>query len=211
MTTAAGVLPGGLRLRRVVPRTSALRCRRRQETLQGAWRPAGVNAPGRWTTPVRPNGWPGPRALNNRRDLGTWTWSAPLSRVRASTSPGCKALRRSVPPVAHGGRTDTIAQANNALVFPGLGLGVAVVRARRITDAMIAAAADAVAALADPTGPGGAFTATSDGPANGLGRRRHGGGPDHKAARLGRTAADRARRTDSPGNVRPEYPPFELI
>jgi malate dehydrogenase (oxaloacetate-decarboxylating) len=58
------------------------------------------------------------------------------------------------PPVSHDGRTYTIAQANNALVFPGLGLGVAVVRARRITDQMIAAAADAVAATADPTGPG---------------------------------------------------------
>src|SRR5918995_5937786 len=61
------------------------------------------------------------------------------------------------PPVGYGGRTYTIAQSNNALVFPGLGLGVAVVRARRITDAMIAAAADAVAALADPTGQGGAL------------------------------------------------------
>jgi malate dehydrogenase (oxaloacetate-decarboxylating) len=61
------------------------------------------------------------------------------------------------PPVSHGGRTYTIAQANNALVFPGLGLGVAVVRARRITDAMIAAAADAVAAFTDPTGPGAAL------------------------------------------------------
>jgi hypothetical protein len=61
------------------------------------------------------------------------------------------------PPVGYGGRTYTIAQANNALVFPGLGLGVAVVRARGVTDAMIAAAADAVAALADPTGSGGAL------------------------------------------------------
>jgi malate dehydrogenase (oxaloacetate-decarboxylating) len=61
------------------------------------------------------------------------------------------------PPVSHGWRTYTIAQANNALVFPGLGLGVAVVRARRITDAMIAAAADAVAAFTDPTGPGAAL------------------------------------------------------
>jgi malate dehydrogenase (oxaloacetate-decarboxylating) len=61
------------------------------------------------------------------------------------------------PPVNHGGRTYTIAQSNNALVFPGLGLGVAVVRARRITDAMIAAAADAVAAFADPTGLGAAL------------------------------------------------------
>jgi malate dehydrogenase (oxaloacetate-decarboxylating) len=33
-------------------------------------------------------------------------------------------------PVSYGRRTYTIAQANNALVFPGLGLGVAVVRAR---------------------------------------------------------------------------------
>jgi malate dehydrogenase (oxaloacetate-decarboxylating) len=61
------------------------------------------------------------------------------------------------PPVGHDGRTYTIAQANNALVFPGLGLGVAVVRARRITDEMIAAAADAVAGIADPTGPGAAL------------------------------------------------------
>jgi malate dehydrogenase (oxaloacetate-decarboxylating) len=61
------------------------------------------------------------------------------------------------PPVSHGGRTYTIAQANNALVFPGLGLAAAVVRARRITDDMIAAAADAIAALADTTNPGAAL------------------------------------------------------
>jgi len=52
-------------------------------------------------------------------------------------------------PVAHQGRTYQIAQANNALVFPGLGLGVAVVKATRISDRMIAAAADAVARLSD--------------------------------------------------------------
>jgi malate dehydrogenase (oxaloacetate-decarboxylating) len=44
-----------------------------------------------------------------------------------------------------------IAQANNALVFPGLGLGVTVARASRISDRMIAAAADAVARLSDAT------------------------------------------------------------
>ncbi len=47
-----------------------------------------------------------------------------------------------------------IAQANNALVFPGLGLGVTVARASRISDRMIAAAADAVAKLSDATRPG---------------------------------------------------------
>jgi malate dehydrogenase (oxaloacetate-decarboxylating) len=58
------------------------------------------------------------------------------------------------PPVSHGGRSYQIAQANNALVFPGLGLGVIVARASRITDRMIAAAADAVAQLSDATKPG---------------------------------------------------------
>jgi malate dehydrogenase (oxaloacetate-decarboxylating) len=54
-------------------------------------------------------------------------------------------------PVEHGGVTYRIAQANNALVFPGLGLGVTVARAARITESMITAAAEAVAALSDAT------------------------------------------------------------
>jgi malate dehydrogenase (oxaloacetate-decarboxylating) len=54
-------------------------------------------------------------------------------------------------PVLHEGTTYRIAQANNALVFPGLGLGVAVARARRVSDRMLAAAADAVAGLSDAT------------------------------------------------------------
>ena len=58
------------------------------------------------------------------------------------------------PPVVRGGITHRIAQANNALVFPGLGLGVTVARARRINQPMIAAAADAVARLSDATAPG---------------------------------------------------------
>ena len=54
-------------------------------------------------------------------------------------------------PVTLHDRIFHIAQANNALVFPGLGLGVAVVKATRISDRMIAAAADAVAGLSDAT------------------------------------------------------------
>lgn len=50
-------------------------------------------------------------------------------------------------PVTHHEVTFEVAQANNALVFPGLGLGVAVCRASRVTDRMIAAAARAVASL----------------------------------------------------------------
>jgi malate dehydrogenase (oxaloacetate-decarboxylating) len=57
-------------------------------------------------------------------------------------------------PVEYQDRSYRIAQANNALVFPGLGLGVTVARASRISDRMIAAAADAVARLSDATAPG---------------------------------------------------------
>ncbi|WP_214366588.1 NAD-dependent malic enzyme [Pseudonocardia sp. H11422] len=61
------------------------------------------------------------------------------------------------PPVTFGAGVHTIAQANNALVFPGIGLGVGVARARRVSDAMITAAADAIARLSpsgDSAGPG---------------------------------------------------------
>jgi malate dehydrogenase (oxaloacetate-decarboxylating) len=57
-------------------------------------------------------------------------------------------------PVVHQETTYRIAQANNALVFPGLGLGVAVARAGRVSDHMLAAAADAIAGLSDATTPG---------------------------------------------------------
>lgn len=59
-----------------------------------------------------------------------------------------------VAPVSHEEHVYHVAQANNALVFPGLGLGVTVARASRITDGMIEAAADAVARLSDATKPG---------------------------------------------------------
>ncbi|MDX6352182.1 MAG: hypothetical protein QOF84_6972 [Streptomyces sp.] len=57
-------------------------------------------------------------------------------------------------PVTYKDVTYQIGQGNNALIFPGLGLGAIVARATRITDGMLAAAAHAVAALVDPTTPG---------------------------------------------------------
>ena len=60
-------------------------------------------------------------------------------------------------PVQHGDVVHHIAQANNALVFPGLGLGVAVCRASRVSDAMIAASARAVAAMAQDRSLGAAL------------------------------------------------------
>ena len=58
------------------------------------------------------------------------------------------------PPATVGGITYEIAQVNNALVFPGLGLGVIVARAARITDGMLLAAAEAVADQAQTSAPG---------------------------------------------------------
>ena len=52
-------------------------------------------------------------------------------------------------PVDHQGVRYEIGQANNALVFPGIGLGVIASRASRVTDGMLAAAAHAVAGLTD--------------------------------------------------------------
>jgi malate dehydrogenase (oxaloacetate-decarboxylating) len=59
-------------------------------------------------------------------------------------------------PVTYHGVRYEIAQANNALIFPGLGLGVTVARARRVSDAMLAAAAAALAGLSDTATPGAA-------------------------------------------------------
>jgi malate dehydrogenase (oxaloacetate-decarboxylating) len=58
------------------------------------------------------------------------------------------------PPVDYRGVRYEIGQANNALVFPGLGLGVIAARATRVTDGMLAAAAHAVSGLVDTSTPG---------------------------------------------------------
>jgi malate dehydrogenase (oxaloacetate-decarboxylating) len=76
-------------------------------------------------------------------DLVTWTGGRALI---ATGSP--------FDPVTYHGVTYQIGQANNALIFPGLGLGALLSQARRITDHMITAAAEAVAALTDTTTPG---------------------------------------------------------
>ncbi|MGV9249049.1 NAD-dependent malic enzyme [Streptomyces sp. NPDC003710] len=57
-------------------------------------------------------------------------------------------------PVEFEGVTYEIGQANNALVFPGLGLGAIVAGADRVTDRMLVAAAHAVAGQTDATTPG---------------------------------------------------------
>jgi malate dehydrogenase (oxaloacetate-decarboxylating) len=56
--------------------------------------------------------------------------------------------------VQHDGTTFHIGQANNALLYPGLGLGTIVARATHVTDGMLLAAAEAVASQVDPTALG---------------------------------------------------------
>lgn len=56
-----------------------------------------------------------------------------------------------VKPVEYNDTTYHIGQGNNALLYPGLGLGVVVARAKKITDRMLQAAAEAVSNQVDPT------------------------------------------------------------
>jgi malate dehydrogenase (oxaloacetate-decarboxylating) len=90
--------------------------------------------------------------------------SNPTSRVEATPSDliawtDGRALIAAGSPfddVEYQGRRYPIAQCNNSYVFPGIGLGVRAVRARRVTDAMFMAAARALADTApvhqDPAG-----------------------------------------------------------
>jgi malate dehydrogenase (oxaloacetate-decarboxylating) len=57
-------------------------------------------------------------------------------------------------PVPYKGVDYAIGQANNALVYPGIGLGTIVARARHVTDGMLLAAAEAIARLVDVSRPG---------------------------------------------------------
>ncbi|MFJ8603912.1 NAD-dependent malic enzyme [Streptomyces shenzhenensis] len=88
--------------------------------------------------------------------------SNPTSRIEAMPADviawsGGKALVATgipVPPVRYDGVTYEIAQANNALLYPGLGLGTIVSGASQVTSGMLLAAAQAVANQVDPTGAG---------------------------------------------------------
>jgi malate dehydrogenase (oxaloacetate-decarboxylating) len=76
-------------------------------------------------------------------DLLTWTSGRALIATGSPFSP-----------VNYRGTSYAIAQANNALVFPGLGLGTIVSQAGRISDGMLAAAARAVAGMVGAAMPG---------------------------------------------------------
>ncbi|MGI6512204.1 MAG: malolactic enzyme [Catenisphaera adipataccumulans] len=59
-------------------------------------------------------------------------------------------------PVTYKGVTYEIGQANNALIYPGLGLGVIASGAKLLTDRMISVAAHSIGGIVDPAQPGAA-------------------------------------------------------
>lgn len=58
--------------------------------------------------------------------------------------------------VVYNGVTYTIGQANNALVYPGVGFGAIAARAKIINEEMLSAASHALGGIVDPTKPGAA-------------------------------------------------------
>ncbi len=86
---------------------------------------------------------PSARAEANPADLIAWTDGRALI---ATGSPFA--------PVTYKGVTYVVAQVNNAMLYPGLGLGAIVSRAGRISDGMFAAAAGAVSSLVTVRQPG---------------------------------------------------------
>jgi malate dehydrogenase (oxaloacetate-decarboxylating) len=88
--------------------------------------------------------------------------SNPTSRIEAmpadviawSRGKALVAVGIPVPPAQYEGVTYQIGQANNALVYPGLGLGTIVSGASRVTPGMLLAAAEAVAGQVEVSAPG---------------------------------------------------------
>jgi malate dehydrogenase (oxaloacetate-decarboxylating) len=80
--------------------------------------------------------------------------ATPADLIRWTAGRALVATGSPFSPVDHAGTRYVIGQANNALIFPGLGLGVIAARARRVTDGMLAAAAHAVADLVDTSAAG---------------------------------------------------------
>jgi malate dehydrogenase (oxaloacetate-decarboxylating) len=88
--------------------------------------------------------------------------SNPTSRIEAmpadviawSKGQALVAVGIPVGPVEYKGVTYQIGQANNALLYPGLGLGTIVSGASKVTAGMLTAAAEAVAGQVDVSAPG---------------------------------------------------------
>lgn len=78
----------------------------------------------------------------------------PADLVQWSNGKALVATGSPMGPVEHDGTTYTIGQSNNVLVFPGIGMGIIIAGARRLTQSMLHASAKAVAQQANPSAPG---------------------------------------------------------
>jgi len=74
----------------------------------------------------------------------------PEDFVRWTDGAGVIGTGSPFPPVDHGGRTHGVGQGNNALIFPGVGLGATAVEARWLPDQAFTAAAGALFEFAAP-------------------------------------------------------------
>jgi malate dehydrogenase (oxaloacetate-decarboxylating) len=114
-------------------------------------------------------------------------------------------------PVEHDGTTYSIAQANNALVFPGLGLGVTVARATRISNRMIAVAADAVAGMSDATALGAPLLPTMENLRRASAAVAIAVAQEAQAEGLARTSLDDIIQQVHQAMWRPVYPAIEVV
>jgi len=78
----------------------------------------------------------------------------PVDLIRWTNGRALVATGAPFAPVTYNGVSYVIPQANNAMLYPGLGLGITVAHARLVTDGMIAAAARAVSEMSDLSSPG---------------------------------------------------------
>jgi malate dehydrogenase (oxaloacetate-decarboxylating) len=83
-----------------------------------------------------------------------WAEATPAELIAWTDGRALIATGSPFAPVTYKGTTYVIGQVNNAMLYPGLGLGAIVSRARRMTDGMFAAAANAVSSLVAVRQPG---------------------------------------------------------
>jgi malate dehydrogenase (oxaloacetate-decarboxylating) len=86
--------------------------------------------------------------------ISTATGTTPADIIAWSDGKALVATGIPAAPVDYHGTTFTIGQASNALAYPGLGLGVIVSQAARVTPRMLQAAAAAIAEQTDTSQPG---------------------------------------------------------
>jgi malate dehydrogenase (oxaloacetate-decarboxylating) len=90
-------------------------------------------------------------ALSNPTEL---IEARPANLIKWTDGRGLVGTGTPWPAVPYKGIDYQIGQANNALVYPGIGLGTIVARASRVTDGMLLAASEAIASLVDVSPPG---------------------------------------------------------